>query len=134
MQKKMSVIATAIIQIVQKGSVVSMSDGLKNANGDNADVVQWQNTSFPSWLRESDSPHPLINNMSEIKEGTVKFFNDSKGFGFIIPEEGDEDLFVYRNNINKNEKGLRTLVNNQRVEFEVEEGKKGLIAVNVTPK
>ena len=41
MQKKMSVIATAIIQIVQKGSVVSMSDGLKNANGDNADVVQW---------------------------------------------------------------------------------------------
>ena len=134
MQKKMSVIATATIQIVQKGSVVSMSDGLKNANGDNADVVQWQNTSFPSWLRESDSPHPLINNMSEIKEGTVKFFNDSKGFGFIIPEEGDEDLFVYRNNINKNEKGLRTLVNNQRVEFEVEEGKKGLIAVNVTPK
>ena len=72
--------------------------------------------------------------MSEIKEGTVKFFNDSKGFGFIIPEEGDEDLFVYRNNINKNEKGLRTLVDNQRVEFEVEEGKKGLIAVNVTPK
>ena len=72
--------------------------------------------------------------MSEIKEGTVKFFNDSKGFGFIIPEEGDEDLFVYRNNINKNEKGLRTLVNNQRVEFEVEEGGKGLTAVNVTPK
>ena len=72
--------------------------------------------------------------MSEIKEGTVKFFNDSKGFGFIIPEEGDEDLFVYRNNINKNEKGLRTLVDNQRVEFEVEEREKGLIAVNVTPK
>ena len=72
--------------------------------------------------------------MSEIKEGTVKFFNDSKGFGFIIPEEGGEDLFVYRNNINKNEKGLRTLADNQRVEFEVEEGKKGVIAVNVTPK
>ena len=58
--------------------------------------------------------------MSEIKQGIVKYFNDSKGFGFIIPSEGGDDLFVYRKNINKNEIGLRTLSYNQEVEFEVE--------------
>jgi len=72
--------------------------------------------------------------MSKIKQGTVKYFNDSKGFGFIIPSEGGEDLFVYRKNINKNEIGLRTLLDNQEVEFEVEENDRGLVAVNVTPK
>ncbi len=72
--------------------------------------------------------------MSELKKGIVKFFNDSKGFGFIIPDEGGEDVFVYRRNINKNEKGLRTLSDNQLVEFEMEEDDKGFHAINVTPK
>ena len=72
--------------------------------------------------------------MSEVKQGKVKFFNDSKGFGFIIPAEGGEDLFVYRRNINKNEIGLRTLSDDQEVEFEIKENDRGLIAVNVTPK
>lgn len=72
--------------------------------------------------------------MGEVKQGTVKFFNDSKGFGFIIPSEGGEELFVYRNKINKNIKGLRTLSDDQKVEFEVEESDKGPIAINVTPK
>ena len=72
--------------------------------------------------------------MSEIKHGIVKFFNDAKGFGFIIPSDGGEDLFVYRSSINKNSIGLRTLSDDQEVEFEVEENEKGLIAVNVTPK
>ena len=72
--------------------------------------------------------------MSDIKQGTVKFFNDSKGYGFITPSEGEQDLFVYRRNINKNEIGLRTLLENQQVEFEVAENDRGLVAVNVTPK
>ena len=71
--------------------------------------------------------------MSKIKQGTVKYFNDSKGFGFIIPSEGGDDLFVYRKNINKNEIGLRTLSDNQEVTFEVEENDRGLVAINVTP-
>ena len=72
--------------------------------------------------------------MSELKQGIVKFFNDSKGFGFIIPSEGGEELFVYRRNINKNKIGLRTLSENQEVEFEIEENDRGPVAVNVTPK
>ena len=71
--------------------------------------------------------------MSKIKQGTVKYFNDSKGFGFIIPSEGGDDLFVYRKNINKNEIGLRTLSDNQEVTFEVEENDRGLVAINATP-
>ena len=72
--------------------------------------------------------------MSELQEGIVKFFNDPKGFGFIIPSNGEDDIFVYRSGINKNSKGLRTLSDNQEVEFEVEENDKGFVAVNVTPK
>ena len=71
--------------------------------------------------------------MRNVKQGTVKYFNDSKGFGFIIPSEGGDDVFVYRKNINKNEIGLRTLSDNQEVSFEVEENDRGLVAVNVTP-
>ena len=66
--------------------------------------------------------------------GKEKWFNSTKGFGFIVPSEGGKDLFVYRNSINKNSKGLRTLSDNQEVEFEVEENDKGLVAINVTPK
>ena len=68
-----------------------------------------------------------------MKKGIVKFFNDSKGFGFIISEDTNEDIFVYRSDINKNEKGLRTLTNDQEVEFEVEDSNRGLKAINVTP-
>ena len=69
-----------------------------------------------------------------MKKGIVKFFNDSKGFGFIVPSEGGKELFVYRSSINKNSKGLRTLSDNQEVEFEVEENDKVLVAINVTIK
>ena len=72
--------------------------------------------------------------MSKIQKGTVKFFNDSKGFGFIIPAEGGEEVFVYRNKINKNSKGLRTLLNDQEVEYEIDENSRGLFAFNVSPK
>ncbi len=60
--------------------------------------------------------------------GTVKFFNDEKGFGFISPTDG-QDLFVHFSNIEGT--GRRTLVVGQEVEYEVGEGRKGPEATNV---
>lgn len=65
-----------------------------------------------------------------MQEGTVKWFNADKGFGFITPAEGGEDLFVHFSAIASS--GYRSLDEGQRVSFDVEQGKKGLQASNVT--
>jgi CspA family cold shock protein len=64
-------------------------------------------------------------------QGTVKFFSDDKGFGFITPDEGGKDLFVHHSAIVA--EGFRTLQENQRVSYEQEEDPKGPRAVNVQP-
>lgn len=63
-------------------------------------------------------------------QGTVKWFNDQKGFGFIAPEDGSKDLFVHHTGINS--KGFKTLAENAKVSYEVEDSPKGPRAVNVT--
>ena len=68
--------------------------------------------------------------MSERVEGTVKWFNASKGYGFIAREDG-EDVFVHYSAIQTD--GFRTLDEGQRVEFTVETGPKGLQASDVVP-
>ena len=68
--------------------------------------------------------------MSNQQTGTVKWFNDSKGFGFITPDDGTKDLFVHYSEIQGS--GYRSLEENQRVQFEVEQGSKGPQAVGVT--
>jgi CspA family cold shock protein len=67
--------------------------------------------------------------MSERVSGTVKWFNASKGYGFIEREDGD-DVFVHYSAIQSN--GFRTLEEGQQVEFTIEQGDKGLQAANVT--
>jgi cold shock protein len=62
-------------------------------------------------------------------QGTVKWFNAEKGFGFITPDEGGQDLFVHHSAIQS--KGFRSLEENQRVSFEVGQGQKGPQATNV---
>jgi len=66
-----------------------------------------------------------------VDKGKVKWFNERKGFGFIIPENGGEDLFIHHTNIAA--EGFRSLHDGQEVEFEVAQGKKGPEAVNVHP-
>ena len=63
--------------------------------------------------------------------GTVKWFNPNKGYGFISPDEGGEDLFVHHSEIQT--QGYASLDEGQKVEFEVGEGKKGPCATNVIP-
>ncbi len=60
-----------------------------------------------------------------MKKGTVKFFNSSKGFGFIKPSDSTEDIFVHVSGL------IDQIKENDQVKFEVEKGRKGLNAVNV---
>ncbi len=67
--------------------------------------------------------------MAVREQGTVKWFNDSKGFGFISPASGAKDVFVHHSAIISN--GFRTLSEGDKVEFTVEQGPKGPSATNV---
>ena len=62
--------------------------------------------------------------------GTVKWFDATKGFGFISPEDGGKDVFVHHSSING--AGFKTLAEGQRVSYEVKDGQKGPAAVDVT--
>jgi CspA family cold shock protein len=66
-----------------------------------------------------------------VATGTVKWFNASKGFGFITPDDGGEDLFVHHSEIRT--EGYATLDEDQKVEFTVGQGRKGPCATNVIP-
>ena len=61
-----------------------------------------------------------------MSNGTVKFFNNSKGFGFITPDDGGKDVFVHQNGL------IDDIKEGDKVSFEVEESPKGLNALNVT--
>ncbi|MEH6537985.1 MAG: cold shock domain-containing protein [Psychroserpens sp.] len=65
------------------------------------------------------------NKVNDMKQGTVKFFNNSKGFGFINIKDTDQDVFVHSTNL------IDEIKENDEVTFEVEEGEKGLSAVKV---
>ncbi len=68
--------------------------------------------------------------MSNMMKGQVKWFNESKGFGFITPADGSKDVFVHFSAIQ--DQGFKTLAEGQNVQFSIENGAKGPSAVNVT--
>ncbi len=63
--------------------------------------------------------------------GTVKWFNDAKGYGFITPDDGSEDLFAHFSAIQM--QGFKTLKEGQKVSFDVTQGQKGPAAANIKP-
>ena len=69
--------------------------------------------------------------MSEVKTGTVKWFNASKGYGFISPSDGEKDLFVHMSEIQM--EGFKTLNEGQSVDYNEGESDKGPCATNVIP-
>lgn len=81
----------------------------------------------------ADDSRPRTTQMKEqyVSQGTVKWFNADKGFGFIAQDGGGDDVFVHFSAIDMS--GYRTLDDNQRVEFEVTQGQKGPQAENVRP-
>jgi CspA family cold shock protein len=64
-------------------------------------------------------------------QGTIKWFNDEKGYGFISPDDGGDDLFVHHTGISGS--GFKSLEEGQKVSYEATQGKKGMQAENVTP-
>ena len=69
------------------------------------------------------SSYPARKDIMTLETGTVKWFNESKGFGFIAPDNGGKDLFAHFKEIQGT--GFKVLTENQRVEFEVTQGQKG---------
>ena len=66
------------------------------------------------------------NKVNIMKEGTVKFFNNSKGFGFIKMDDSDDEIFVHTSNL------IDEIREDDKVKFDVEQGEKGLSAINVS--
>ena len=87
------------------------------------------NTLWPPCLGDVMASHPRQTQEDIMSQGTVKWFNAEKGFGFITPDEGGADLFVHHSAIQ--DRGFRTLNENQRVSFDVTQGQKGPQATNV---
>jgi CspA family cold shock protein len=77
-------------------------------------------------LRRSEN----LDQERSMASGTVKWFSQAKGFGFIQPEDGGADLFIHFSNIAGS--GFRNLEEGQKVEYEAQEGRKGMEATNVS--
>ena len=71
--------------------------------------------------------------MAELKDGSVKWFNEEKGYGFIQQDNGGKDVFVHFRQVNNPGHGRVSLAEGQKVTFEIGEGQKGPQAENVTP-
>jgi CspA family cold shock protein len=77
------------------------------------------------------TPRKEKGGLQDMPRGTVKWFNDEKGYGFITPDDGGDDLFVHHSGINGG--GFKSLDEGAKVSYEATRGKKGMQAGNVSP-
>jgi len=104
-----------------------------------AGLLQFASVAFQSYREPSPQDHPHVHGVREehgftegarqMAQGTVKWFNSEKGFGFIAPDDGSKDVFVHFSAISGN--GYKSLDENQRVEFDTTQGQKGPQAENL---
>ena len=97
-------------------------------------IQSFCSTGFPCAIFDSDISvgvfsHYFLKGSNDMAAGTVKWFNDAKGFGFVTPDDGSEDLFAHFSAINMN--GFKTLQEGQKVTFDVTQGPKGKQASNI---
>jgi CspA family cold shock protein len=98
-----------------------MTGAAQHAHAFSSRIGKLLNRTGESW--GISSTHPSRNDDMATETGTVKWFNEGKGFGFIAPDSGGKDLFAHFKEIQG--EGFKTLIENQRVEFEVTQGQKG---------
>ncbi len=106
---------------------------MDDENGRPKRLVRYVNNQSESGSRLR-LPYLFVKSVREVffmASGTVKWFNDTKGYGFIAPDEGTKDLFVHHSNIAG--EGFKSLTEGARVQFEAREGTKGPEATNVAP-
>jgi len=101
-----------------------------------AQTPRWNQRSIDAPFPVSGEVHPRGDDLCDgeekkLAQGTVKWFSDEKGYGFITPEDGSKDLFVHHSNILG--EGFKSLSEGQRVSFEAAQGRKGPEATSVRP-
>lgn len=119
-----------MIKIIRDGLQAAGLTALTGRQGIKRLAEPFSQHTIQEAVRMSDMSASAVPGNNPKATGTVKWFNDAKGFGFITPDDGGEDLFAHFSSIQMN--GFKTLKEGQKVSFEIIQGPKGKQALNIT--